>query len=275
MLRILTLFISLACPLLFAAPDTAKPLVFVSIAPQIYLVKGIGGDAIKAQVMLRAGESAETFDPSQGQIRALHNAQLYFRIGVPFEEKWLDSFKDNHSGLKIIECCSEFINRQSVSLDNHIWTSVRNFQSLAGLTKDELIKLVPEQSVLFEKNYQQLMTQLQDLDREIRTLLRERRSDYFFISHAAFGHFANDYGLTQLALESEGRQLGAKSLTRIIRKAEQEKTKTLFVQKQHPSASAKAFARALNARIVEIDPLAEDYIGNLRSIATLISEATR
>ncbi len=223
---------------------------------------------------MKPGESPETFDPSQGQIRALHDAQLYFRIGVPFEEKWLDGFQDNHVNLKIVECCSELIGQQSVSLDNHIWTSTRNLQLLAGLIKDELIELAPEQVAAFEQNYQALMTQLQDLDTEIRVLLEQRRSDYFFVSHAAFGHFASDYGLTQVALESEGRQLGAKSLTRIIQKAEQEKISTLFVQKQHPSASAKAFAHAIKARIVEVDPLAEDYIASLRKFATLIGEAS-
>jgi zinc transport system substrate-binding protein len=153
--------------------------------------------------------------------------------------------------------------------------SARNLQVLAEQIRDELITLAPAQAEHFEQNFQLLSTQLQELDTDILTLLAQRRSDYFFVSHAAFGHFARDYGLKQVALENEGRQLGPRSLAQIIRKAENEKVSTLFVQKQHPSASAKVFAQAIDARIVEVDPLTEDTVRNLRHFATQISQALR
>ncbi len=34
-------------------------------------------------------------------------------------------------------------------------------------------------------------------------------------------------------------------------------------------------AKEINAKIIEIDPLAEDYINNLRTVAKHIDEATR
>ena len=267
MFRLFFAFFLFVCAPLVTA--SAKTLVYVSIPPQKFLVEKIGGALVDIRVMMQPGESPETFDPSQQQIRALHDARLYFRIGVPFEEKWLDGIGHHKHGPRLVECCGNVIGAEA--MDHHSWTSARNLQLLAAQVRDELGKLLPQHASHFEQNFLRLIMELEQLDAEIYSLLQQRRSDYFFISHAAFGHFADDYGLKQVALETEGRQLGARSLVRILRKAEEENIAALFVQTQHPSASAKAFARELGARIIEVDPLAIDYLANLRRIATYIA----
>ena len=266
MLRLcLTIFL-FAC-----VPPTAasqKTLVFVSIPPQKFLVEKIGGALVDVRVMIQPGETPETFDPSQRQIRALHDAQLYFQIGVPFEEKWLEGFANTRHGPRLVDCCRQLIDDAT---DHHSWTSARNLQLMAVQIREELTAQLPQHTQQIEQNFLALIVELEQLDAEIYGLLEHRRSDYFFISHAALGHFADDYGLKQVALETEGRQLGARSLVRILRKAEEENISTLFVQTQHPSTSAKAFARELDARVIEIDPLAADYLANLRRIAAQIA----
>ncbi len=249
--------------------------VFVSIPPQKYLVERIGGEFVDVHVMMPPGASPETYDPTPRQISALYNAQLYFRIGVAFENKWLDSIRKSNGQIKIVDCCKNIIARQSISRDNHVWTSARNIQLLTALIKQELITVDLDHAEEFEKNYVNLIAELEQLDSEIYSLLDRRRTDYFVISHAALGHFADDYGLIQLSLESEGKEMGAKSLVHMIRQARQEKIQTLFVQKQHASSTALAFANEIGAEVVEIDTLHDDYIANLRSITKLIAKATQ
>jgi len=249
--------------------------VYVSIPPQQYLVERIGGEFVDVRVMMKPGDSPETFDPTPRRIIELYNAQLYFRIGVAFENKWLGSVKKSNAQIKIVDCCENIIKRHSISLDNHVWTSARNIQLLATLVKKELIAMDSDHAPEFEKNYMALIVDLEQLDNEIYALLNQRRTDYFIISHAAFGHFANDYGLIQLSLENEGKERGAKSLVSMIRQAQQEKIQTLFVHKQHPSATALAFANEIGAEVIEIDALNGDYIANLRSITKLIAKATQ
>jgi zinc transport system substrate-binding protein len=249
--------------------------VGVSIPPQQYLVERIGTEYVEVQVMMKPGDSPEIFDPSLRLLSKLNKTQLYFRIGVAFENKWIRSIEENNKQLKVIDCCENIIETNSLSLDNHVWTSARNLQRLATLVKDELIRIDPDHSLHYEQNYAILIIDLKQLDNEITVLLNDRRTDYFIISHAAFGHFAKDYGLVQMALENEGKQLGAQSLVNIIRHARQEKISTLFVQKQHPSTTALAFASEIGAEIIEVDPLHRDYLSNLRNITKLIAGAIR
>jgi zinc transport system substrate-binding protein len=251
-------------------PDTliaGEPLrISVSVPPQQYLVERIGNEFVDVQVILKPGDSPETFDPSAKQISKLNSTQLYFRIGVAFEKKWITLLKKNNTQIKVIDCCEDIIGNHSLSLDNHVWTSARNLQLIAAIVKNELIKADPLHTLEFEQNYLDLIVELEQLDNEIYALLNQRRTDYFIISHAALGHFANDYGLIQMSLENEGKELGAHSLVNIVRQARLEKIRTLFVQKQHSSATALAFANEIGAQLIEVDLLDSDYLTNLRSI---------
>jgi zinc transport system substrate-binding protein len=249
--------------------------VFVSIPPQQYLVERIGQKFVDVKVMLKAGDSPETFDPTLKQITQLNNAQIYFRIGVAFEKKWIRSLEKNNIQTKIINCCEDIIERRSVALDNHVWASARNAQLLAAMIKQALIDVDPGHALQYEQNYMDLIVELEQLDNEIYALLSQRRTDYFIISHAALGHFAEDYGLIQLSLENSGKELGPRSLVKIIKHARKEKIQTLFLQKQHKTATAMAFANEIGAEQIEVDPLHGDYIANLRNITNLIAGATR
>ncbi len=249
--------------------------VFVSIAPQQYLVESIGQNLVDVTVMLLPGESPETFDPTLKQIAVLNKAQLYFRVGVEFENKWLDNIKRSRNDIKIVDCCKNIIESRSITFDSHIWTSARNAQLLAAVIKQELIIIDPAHTEKYENNYLSLVHDLEQLDNEIYALLNKRRTDYFIISHAALGHFADDYGLIQLSLENQGKELGARSLIGIIKRARAEKIQTLFIQKQHKSAAAMAFATESDARVIEVDVQHGDYINNLRYITNMMAEAMR
>jgi zinc transport system substrate-binding protein len=176
---------------------------------------------------------------------------------------------------KIVDCCETIKEGRSVGFDSHIWTSARNAQHLATVIKQELIKFDPGNTEQYERNFSELMSELEHLDNEIHQLLANRRTDYFVISHAALGHYADDYGLIQLSLEKQGKELGAKSLVGIIELARKEEIQTLFIQRQHKSAAAIAFANEIDARIIEVDVQHGDYINNLRGITQLIAEATK
>lgn len=63
--------------------------VFVSIVPQKYFVEQITGDLAEVDVLVTPGKSPATYSPTPGQIRKLALADVYFRIGVPFENGFM------------------------------------------------------------------------------------------------------------------------------------------------------------------------------------------
>jgi len=257
--------------------------IFVSIPPQKYLLERIGGDQVIVNSMVQPGHSPETYDPTTNQLVSLGRSRLYFRIGVPFEKVWIQAIKSANKDLKIIEYSKEISLRYMedtkhghvtgghAGYDPHVWTSPENAKILAAQFRDELIQAEPAFGRYYEANYQLLISDLDELDRFIFSAFSGARKSSFIVSHDSWGYYADRYGLQQIAVESGGREKGPRGLAGLIDLAKRERIDTLFVQKQFRSSMFRTLARELDAKLLEIDPMAENYIDNLRTVTTLIA----
>ena len=257
--------------------------VFVSILPQKYLVERIGGNRVRVAVMVKPGLSPETYEPTPKQMAELHDARLYFRIAVPFESVWIDRIRDLNPQIKIIECCGD-LNVTGPSdhdhedsdlkfvMDSHVWTSPKNAIVLAGIIKSAMSEYDPASGEYYTDNYNRLVQDLDSLDTFIRKELAGVRIPYFIVSHPAWGHYAAEYGLQQVSIERHGTEVRAKELSRLVEFARKWNIHTIYVQKEFNTASARTLAREINGRIVVLDPLAEDYINNLRHVTQAIAD---
>ncbi len=91
-----------------------------------------------------------------------------------------------------------------------------------------------------------------------------------YVFHPAFGYFADAYGLIQVPIEIEGKEPGARQLSKLIDRAKKDRVKVIFVQPQFSARSAEAVAKAIGGVVVPIDDLGRDYLANLESIAAAI-----
>ena len=78
--------------------------VFVSVLPQKYIVERIGGERVNVSVMVGRGQSPATYEPTPRQITRLANARVYFRLGVPFEDVWMDRLVAANPDMLIVNC---------------------------------------------------------------------------------------------------------------------------------------------------------------------------
>ncbi len=83
--------ITLLAAFLFAGVATAadKPLVFVSVTPQKYLLERVAGDTVQIEVLVQPGHNPHSYDPTARQMARLAKAELLMTTGVPFEQVWL------------------------------------------------------------------------------------------------------------------------------------------------------------------------------------------
>jgi zinc transport system substrate-binding protein len=93
------------------------------------------------------------------------------------------------------------------------------------------------------------------------------------VFHPAFGYFAERYGLTQRAVESEGKEPGPRQLAALIDTARERGVRVVFVQPQFSRSSAEKIAEAIGGAVVPMDPLASDYLANLERMATEVRKA--
>lgn len=246
--------------------------IFVSIPPQKFLVERIGGNRVNVITMLKPGHSPETYDPSPGQMAMLSRAKIYFLMGVPFESKWKKKFSLQNSSMRMINTRQ---NCRNLANDLHTWTSPANAILIAEQFKNSLLDEDPQGAEIYESNYRKLAKELEDLDAEIFEKLKVRRTDYIIVSHDAWACYAGRYGLKQLTLESRGREKGPRGIAELVNKARDEGIHVLFIQKQHPTGPAYTLAKELDAKIIIIDPLAENYIENLRRVTAKIAGAVK
>lgn len=253
-----------------------KVTTFVSVLPQKYLLERIAADLADVRVMVGPGQSPATYEPTPRQMTALGKARLYFRMGVPFEVVWMPKIAAISPGLRIVDQRKAIEgsepgndtrkSHQHVS-DPHLWTSPLLARHIAEQMKEALIDADPANIKTYEGNCSRLVMELEELDRNIRSVLSAAKGKRFMVFHPAWGHFAREYGLVQIAIETEGKSPGPRSLAAVIRKAREAGIEVIYVQSQFSRRDAEAVARVLGARVAALDPLAEDYPENMIRVA--------
>ncbi len=288
-MRIQHLFMMTAI-LLFIAACQPKPQdqaqkalhVFVSIPPQAYFVERIGGPYVAVDVMVSPGQSPHSFEPTPKQVAILSQADAYFEIGLPFEQRIVAKAREINPGLKLFDTRAGIALHQMEEADEHagaagipdphVWLSPRLAKILAKNTCDALSSMDPAHAAEFRKNLDALTADLDRVDASIALALAPLRGKQFFVYHPAFWYFGDAYGLKQVPVEQLGKEPSAKELAALIARAKAADVHVIFVQPQFPAKSAEAVAAAIDGSVVKIDDLSRDYLNNLETIASRINE---
>ena len=274
---------ALALWVLPAWASVSAPLtVFVSILPQKYFVERVGGAHVAVSVMVGPGQSPATYEPTPRQMSALAQARLYLSIGVGFEDAWMQRIQAANPGLRVLPMQRGIVllplaeaDAKHGATDPHVWTSPRRVEKMAATIRDALTEADPAHRRDYASNCRAFIAELDALDRDIRAILAHAAGKPFLVFHPSWSYFAQDYGLRQIAIEAEGKEPGAKALARVIELGRRERVKVLFVQAQFSRRTAETVAAAIGAKVVTVDPLAEDYAQNLLRVAHAFADALR
>ncbi|MBW2654438.1 MAG: zinc ABC transporter substrate-binding protein [Deltaproteobacteria bacterium] len=280
------ILVAIAITCLLPLNAFAKPPlnVHVSILPQKYFVEQIGKDKVIVDVLVMPGKSPATYSPSPDQIKKLMSSDIYFRIGVPFENGILHRI-EAITGITIMDTRENIVLREmeehhhhddkdqteSIGKDPHIWMSPLLVKIQAHTIFKTLSRIDPENRNAYKKNYDQFAKDLDDLDQRLRTILKASKGENLFVFHPSFGYFADAYGLKQVAIETMGKAPKGKALSNIIKLAKKQKTRVIFAQPQFDKDTAEKIAAAIDGGVVFIDPLAYDYLANMETIAHAIA----
>ena len=258
--------------------------VFVSIAPQKFLVERLVGDAVEVHVLLPSGASPATYEPTPKQMAALGTASLFFLIGAPFEGPLLDKISRVMPDLQTVDCRSgvelvpmddhEHGHGESL-FDPHIWLDPLRMKIVASTTADALERLLPESGPEIRHNLQRLHDAIDQSHTLIVSILEPHTGESILVFHPAFGYFTRRYGLHQIAVEDEGKAPSARRLAEVVRTFDGGSITAIFVQPQFSISAAQRVADALECEVVTLDPLAEIYLANLEIMANRIAASLR
>jgi zinc transport system substrate-binding protein len=262
----------------------------VSIVPQEYFVRRIGGPPVSVEALVGPGQTPHAYEPTPRQMVRLAESSLYFSIGLPFETRLLSKIESLHSDLVVIDTAKDIRLRrfegrtghaheksnradrdhgaaEAGLADPHTWLDPRLVKVQAAAICDALAELDPAHAEIYRGNLQVFLGDLDALHARIAEALRPLAGRNLYVFHPAFGYFADAYFLNQVAIESDGKEPGAKELAELMDAAKRDGVAVVFVQPQFSKRSAEALATEVGAIVLPLDPLAYDYIENLERMA--------
>ncbi|MDR2488318.1 MAG: zinc ABC transporter substrate-binding protein [Desulfovibrio sp.] len=302
--RLLRFFFLSAAILLYipqttqAAEEYLPPVIIVSIAPQKYMVERIAKNRVTVVTLVKQGSDPHFYEPAPTQMRLCAAGRLWFTIGVPFEDIWLPRILNAAPSLIPVSTIThsnrlqffhdntehhgdtgrgEYLGHahNNAGEDPHIWLSPRSVADMLPFMAQELGNILPQYAGEFLDNADAFSKELNNVDRALterfNTVPRDKR--IFLTVHPAWRYFAHDYGLTELAIETDGKEPGPQHMKSVINTAKAHGIRTVFIEPQFPKAAAYAIAANIGAKLVEADPLAENVLDTYTGMADKLMES--
>jgi len=281
----ITILLLILSPYIFANINAV-----VSILPEQTFLKAIGGDKVNVSLMVEPGSSPHTYEPKPSQMADVSKADLYFAIGVEFEEVWLPKFLNFNKKMEVVDL-SHGINKLSMGnhictahdhadhdhashgkKDPHIWTSPANVKLMAQTIFQALADFDNSNINYYESNLKAFIKQIDETHAQLNTLFSAYKgSRTFMVFHPSWGYFAKAYGLEQIAVEVEGKSPKPKELVSLIKTAKEKKVTAIFTQPEFSDASARVIANELGIPVVKSSPMAPNWSENLINMAKTIT----
>lgn len=192
--------------------------VLTSFYPMYDFACKIGGDCIDVTNMVPSGTEPHDWEPSTNDLKNLEKADVFIYNGADMEP-WADDLLVSRSDtLRVVEASEnvelrttdgehehahehEDADHHHGDFDPHVWLDPENAKIEMEAIRDALCAADPENSTVFQSNYEKYAAELDALDAEFREKLAPLPNRTIVVAHEAFGYLCDAYGLTQVGIE--------------------------------------------------------------------------
>jgi zinc transport system substrate-binding protein len=260
------------------AKGGGKLRVTASFYPLEFLADRIGGPYVQVTDLTKPGVEPHDLELAPQQIAALSKADIVISLhglqpavddaigqsGVAHkvDAAALTSLEDHGTEVDgrhhtTGDNGSGAEDEEDAGSDPHIWLDPVRYAQVAKGVGTALAQADPAHSAAYAKNTDALVAQLGALDTAFRDGLKNRTTDTFITTHAAFGYLAERYGLVEEAIngldpESEPSATRMKALLDL---AGREHVSTVFFETLVSDKTAKTVAGDLHLRTDVLDPI--------------------
>ncbi len=249
-------------------------IVVVTIPPQAEFVKRVGGEKVTVITMVPQWADPHTYEPTPAQLMNVSKAKMYVKMGsgIEFEIAWMDKIKSINENMLIVDCSNGIeLLKEDGKADPHIWLSPKNAKIIVENICKGLVQIDPANRTYYEQNKEAYLRDLDALDKEISQILSASKAHKFIVYHPAWSYFARDFGLEQISVEEGGKEPTPERIASIIEEAKRNNITKIFASPQFKD-KAEVIAKEIGGKVVEINPLAENYIENMRKFAEELAE---
>ena len=234
--------------------------VYTTVYPLQYFAEEIGGDSVVVETIYPPGSDEHTFDPSQQDMIALADSDLFFYVGLGLEG-FVDKAKSSLQNEEVTmvatgdsllateafatstehseehheddhETHSAHDGHNHGDIDPHVWIDPVYAKEMANSIKNALIAEFPEKEEEFTNNYQSLAQKLDTLNEQFTEVINGAENKDIIVSHAAYGYWESRYGLEQISVSglSTSSEPSQKDLEKIIETAKEKNINYIFFE---------------------------------------------
>lgn len=177
-----------------------------------------------------------------------------------------EEYPDSHSG-------NEDNHHHHHDVDPHVWLDPLKAVELAESILHTLEELKPEAQEEFEKNFNELVKNLQTLDQEFESVIEQSSKKEILVSHAAYGYWESRYGIKQISISglSPSNEPTQKDLKNIINTAKEHNIKFVIFEQNLTSKIAEVVKKEINAQSLTLHNLESVTAEDIKNGADYIS----
>ncbi len=255
--------------------------VAVSIGPEVEWANAIGGDKVHVTLMVPEGADPHTYEPLPNQLTMVSNAKMYVEIGssIEFETNYMDKIRASNPNMVIvnasqgIQLIPNSAENETTTMDPHVWVDPKNAMIMVNNTYNGLVEVDPADQKYFQKNRDQYLQQLKELDMNTTKILKNKNGTNILVYHPAFGYYAKDYNLTQVGAMLNDEEPSPQRIAKMVDIAKKNNVKVLFNEPQYDPKFMQSIASQINGQVLTVNDLGENYIQNMMNIAIAFSKA--
>lgn len=285
-------------PVVFAACSSqqgssgSKLSILVTIVPQKYFVERIAGELAEVSVLIPPGASPAAYELSPSDMRVVSEADVWFTIGVTSENSWYDDFQEINGNLLVVNTLDGIqrlpVNRYGIpgvhggtghdhsgGMDPHVWLSPELVKKQLYTISAALTDVDSLNASAYAEGLKAFEEDISLLQEKLHRLLDPRSGSSFMVFHPAWGYFADEFNLVQVPVEIAGNEPSPREMSALVDHGAGIGVSVVFVSPQFSSSSARTIAGELGASVVAIDPLAENWLLNMETVADNLGEALR
>ncbi|MEF3112938.1 metal ABC transporter substrate-binding protein [Streptomyces chrestomyceticus] len=142
--------------------------------------------------------------------------------------------------------------------DPHIWLDPVKLAEVAKGVGKTFADADPAHKADYARNTDDLVKKLTDLDKKFQDGLKNKKSDTFITTHAAFGYLAERYGLTEEAIngiDPESGDVSGSRMKELQKLAKDHHVNTVFFETLTSPAMARTLAKDLGVKTDVLDPV--------------------
>ena len=241
-----------------------RPLIATTVSPITSIAASIAGDRARIEGIVPEGTNSHTFEPSPQIAKLLSNADLILINGLKLEDPTLDlAQKNKKAETQIVELGTVVLPESDYIYDfsfpkeegkpnPHLWTDPGYAIKYAGVIRDQLSELDPENSDYYASNFITFEQQANALAAAVKTDQQSVPAGNLKLLtyHDAYAYFAKEFGWTVIGAvqPSSFSDPAPSEVARLIDQVKAEKVTTIFGSEVFPSAVLAEVGRATGAR---------------------------